>query len=149
MLKILAVVIAILIGIAMFFVHGRRWQWPAFETAFAYIVVNLFFVFYVLSRPLDPRWSAGKDPTVSAPALPKGPIVDVVTNPLTDFFGGVTGNVNALVNAGSTALDFLTLTAWGLVIAITLFVFAKIKDQHEQRTLLKRVRRLEQIAGIE
>jgi hypothetical protein len=147
-LKIVAFGLACLVGIGMFFVHRRRWQWPAFEAAFAYIIVNLVLVFYILSRPLDPRWSAGKAATVNAPDLPNGPVVDIVTNPLSDFFGGVTGNVNALVNTGATALDFLVLTAYGLVVAIVLFIFAKIRDQRQQSKLFERVRRLEDLMGI-
>lgn len=147
-LKFLALAVAILFGIAMLALHRRRWQWPAFEAAFAYIIANLTIIFYILSRPLDPRWSAGKESTVNAPDLPQGPIVDVVTNPLSEFLGGVTGDVNALVNAGSTALDFLVLTAWGLAVAVAMFIFAKIKDQREQRSLLKRVRNLEKFTGI-
>jgi hypothetical protein len=150
-LKLLVFVVAIAVGLGMFFIHGRRWQWPVFEAAFTYIIANLALVIYVLSRPLDPRWSAGKETTVDAPDLPQGPVVDIVTNPLSDFFGGVTGNVNAVVNTGATALDLLIWTGYGLVAAIVFFIVAKMKDQRDQRALFSRVkeieRRLDRLTG--
>lgn len=147
-LKIVALFLACLVGVGMFFIHRRRWQWPAFEAAFTYVIVNLVLVFYILSHPLDSRWSVGRTATISAPDLPGGPVVDIVTNPLSDFFGGVTGNVNALVNTGATAIDFLILTAYGLIAVIILFIFAKIRDQRQQSKLFERVQHLENLLNV-
>jgi hypothetical protein len=148
-LKVLAFAVAILVGFTMYFVHRQKWQWPLLEATVTYIVVNLALVIYVLTRPLDPRWSTGKAETISAPALPQGPIVDVVTNPLGDFFGGVTGNVNAVVNASATAIDLLIWAGWALILAIVFFIFAKIKDQHDYKKLEDDVKTLKrQMAAL-
>ena len=60
----------------------------------------------------------------------------------------MTGNVNAVVNAGSTALDFVVLAVWGLALAFVALMFAKRKDRREQISLVKRVRDLENFTGI-
>ena len=149
-LKLLTLCLSLLVGGVLFYFQRRsgRWEWPVIFAAFVYVIGNLAATYYVLTRVLDPRWSVGKNPTINAPDLPQGPIVDVVTNPLSDFFGGVTGNVNAVVNAGSTALDFVVLAVWGLALAFVALMFAKRKDRREQISLVKRVRDLENFTGI-
>lgn len=149
-LKILVSVIAIVAGVGMYFVHERKFYWPAFEAAMVFVVANLAAVFYILSRPTDARWSVGKDPALIAPELPSGLIVGPLTDPLNHFLGGMTGSINdvvAIKNAFVVSQDFLLMAGWGLITSVVLYIFAQLASRvdyrHERRQQKKEIEALQ------
>ena len=84
---------------------------------------------YVLGHIGDSRWSAGGEPSLSAPSFSGTPVVGEYLAPLDSALQSVVGGVNeflAFKQALPVALEFFAVSGWALLVSVPLAVIAAI-----------------------
>ena len=105
----------------------RRLHWTALGSVLLFAALNAGAGIYVLNHFADSRWSAGRDPPLSAPSLSGTPLVGQFLGPLDSALNGVVSGVNdflAFQQALPVALDFLAVSGWALLVSFPLAVLA-------------------------
>lgn len=136
--KLLVWVVAIVIGVLLFFCYPREKPLEivgaalkgVLGAAITFALTSLGVVFYILSHPTDARWSLGKDPALKAPEFTPGvPFFDQIVDTLNSFMGSVAGSVNdlfAIRNAFLATPDFLVMAGWGMIMIVPLLIAIRI-----------------------
>jgi hypothetical protein len=126
-LRILPWAAAIVFALAAGFWRPRKLHWTALASVLLFAALNAGAAIYVLNHFDDPRWSSGKDPSLSAPSLSDTPIVGEYLGDLDSALDGVVGGVNeflAFKQALPVALDFLAASGWALLASFPLAILA-------------------------
>lgn len=157
-LKTLAVILATIVGLGLFFGFVRKWQWALCAAVFTYMVTTVGTGVYVLMTIGDPRWSTGKEPLLQAPSISDTPMIGQWMAPLDAFLGEAATSINELVafrHAFPVAQDFFALAGWALLLLIPLVIAALIvsrfqpsKDQQEIRALREELRQIKKHIGM-
>ncbi|MEO7904753.1 MAG: hypothetical protein ABIR91_03105 [Candidatus Saccharimonadales bacterium] len=121
---------AAMVGIGMMFVHRSNRALAVLESLVAFAIANFTVFIYVMSRPLDGRWSSG-EPLLHSPDIPKlpeGGLTAGITGPINQFIGLVSdfmgvaadgiNNIIAILKAFAVTVPFL-LNA-GIALALTI-----------------------------
>jgi hypothetical protein len=148
--KILAVGLAVLVGVGVFFGFFKKWQWALFGAVFAYMATTAGVGLYILLHINDPRWSAGREPLLKAPSISDTPIIGQYLEPLNGFLDNTATSINELTAfryALPVAQEFFGLAGWAFlallpVTALALFV-SRIQAANQatrQRQELRRLR---------
>lgn len=143
--KILAVVVALLVGVGVFFGFFRRWYWALFAAVFSYMVLTAGTGVYVLMHLNDPRWSVGKEPLLQAPTLSGAPVVGELMKPLEGFLRDAATSINELASfrhALPVAQEFFALAGWALLVLVPVTIVALVVSRFRQATLLLRMERM-------
>ncbi|RJT96924.1 hypothetical protein D6T65_14475 [Arthrobacter frigidicola] len=126
-LRILPWVGAIVFALAAGFWRPRKLYWTALASVLLFAALNAGAAIYVLNSFDDPRWSSGKDPSLSAPSLSDTPIVGDYLGDLDSALDDVVGGVNeflAFKQALPLALEFLAASGWALLASFPLAILA-------------------------
>lgn len=143
--KILAVMVALLVGIGVFYGFFKRWYWALFATVFTYMIVTAGIGVYVLMHINDARWSVGKAPLLQAPSMGNTPVIGEMMRPLDDFMRDTAMSINELVSfrhALPVAQDFFALSGWALLALIPVAIMALAVSRFKSATLFLRFERL-------
>ncbi|CAA9277131.1 MAG: hypothetical protein AVDCRST_MAG83-3799 [uncultured Arthrobacter sp.] len=126
-LRILPWIAAIVFALAAGFWRPRKLHWTALSSVLLFAALNAGAAIYVLNSFNDPRWSSGKDPSLSTPSLSDTPIVGEYLGDLDSALEDVVGGVNeflAFKQALPVALDFLAASGWALLASFPLAILA-------------------------
>lgn len=118
-----AAVFAVVVGVW----RPRRFHWTALGSVLLFAALNAGAGIYVLNHLGDSRWSAGREPALSAPSLSETPIVGQYLGPLDSALNGVVGGVNefmAFKQSLPVALDFFAVSGWALLVSFPLAILA-------------------------
>jgi hypothetical protein len=110
----------------------------------SFAAANLAVVFYILAHLTDPRWSAGKDPTLDSPELSAGPFFQPITDALNDVLRSLTGSLNnviALKNAFLTTPDFIIAAGWAFLLLLPLVIAVRIIAWLIERAQVRQIER--------
>jgi hypothetical protein len=133
-LKTIIWVLAVGMGLLLYFWYPRRLQWAALGAAIVFVAASIGAGIYVLAHPNDPRWPAGTQ--LSAPSLSGTPLVGEYLQPLDFLTHSVVGGVNDLrgfQQAFPVALNFFTMAGWGCLALVPLGIFALAASYVEQK----------------
>lgn len=109
-----------------------RWRslhWTALGSVVLFAALNAGVGIYVLGHIGDSRWSAGGEPSLSAPSFSGTPVVGEYLAPLDSALQSVIGGVNeflAFKHALPVALEFFATSGWALLVSVPLAVVAAI-----------------------
>ena len=143
--KVIAVVLAALVGAGVYLGFFRKWYWALFAVTFTYMVVSAGIGVYVLMHFTDPRWSMGKEPLLQAPAVGDTPVVGELLRPLEGFLQDAATSINDLAafrHALPVAQEFFALAGWALLLLIPVTIMALAVSRFKQATMFLRVERL-------
>lgn len=150
--KILAAILATVVGLALLAGFGRRWQWAVCGAGCTYMVATASIGVYVLMTIGDVRWSTGKEPLLQAPSFSGTPVIGRSLEPLDSFLGQAATSINEFVafrHAFPVAQDFFTLAGWTFLLLIPVTIIAMIvtrfqpsREQLEIRALREEIRQI-------
>jgi hypothetical protein len=126
-LRILPWVAAIVFALAAGFWRPRKLHWTALASVLLFAALNAGAAIYVLNHFNDPRWSPGKDKSLSAPSFSGTPIV--VSSwapwiPLWTTWSAGCERVPRVQQALPVALEFLAASGWALLASFPLAILA-------------------------
>lgn len=143
--KILAVIVALMVGVGVYFLYFRKWYWGLVGAAFTYVLAMVVAGVYVLLHINDPRWSSGKEPLLEAPKVSEAPIIGQYLEPLGAFLNNTANTINDFVafqHALPVAQDFFTLALWGLAVLLPALIVATVMSRLQPLLLEKEVDKL-------
>ncbi|MBV1780070.1 hypothetical protein KRR55_13210 [Paeniglutamicibacter sp. ABSL32-1] len=107
-----------------------RWRslhWTVFGSVMLFAALNAGAGIYVLNHVGDSRWSAGGEPSQSAPSFAETPVVGEYLVPLDSALQAVVGGMNeflAFKQALPVALEFLGTSGSALLVSVPVAVIA-------------------------
>lgn len=140
--KILAVILALLAGVGIYFGFFRKWYWAIVGAVFVFTISTAGAGLYVLLHVNDSRWSADKEPFLEAPKVSETPFIGQYLEPLGAFLNNTANSINDFVafqRALPIAQDYFTLALWGLVILFPVMIVALVMSRLQPLLLEKRV----------
>lgn len=139
--------------------HNSNVFWAAFEASLVFAIVNVGFAIYILTHPTNPALWTANEPKFAPPQLPEGRLIGEVTEPLNQYFGNVTDDINsfydlkdAFEHAREMAQEYFVLAGWAAGAMVLFFIIAKsmtiYKAKREKNALDERISKCEAACGI-
>lgn len=153
--KILAVVVALLVGAGILLSSAKAWHWAIVGAVASYMVITAGIGMYVMMHISDPRWSVGKEPLIVAPSISETPIIGPQLEPIDNFMGNAATKLNELLSiqyALPVASEFFNQAIWAFGATIVALIAALVvqrrqKKRHDARQD-RRISRLYRHVGI-
>jgi hypothetical protein len=126
-LHILSWTVAIVFALALGFWRPRIIHWTLLGAVLLFAALNTGAGIYVLNHFADSRWSSGGETPLTTPSISGTPLVGQYLAPLDSALKNVVGGVNdflAFKHALPTALDFLAVAGWALLVSFPVAVVA-------------------------
>jgi hypothetical protein len=126
-LHTLSWIAAIVFALAAGVWRPRMIHWTALGSVLLFAALNAGAGIYVLNHFTDPRWSSGGETPLTAPSFSGTPLVGQYLAPLDSALKNVVGEVNdflAFKQALPTALDFLAVSGWALLVSFPIAAIA-------------------------
>ena len=140
--KILAFVLALVVGAGVYVGFFRKWYWALVGAAFTFVVTTAGVGLYILLHVTDPRWSGGQEPFIQAPKVSETPLIGQYLEPLGTFLNQTASSINdavAFQHALPVAWEFFSLSLFGLVVFVSAMIVALVMSKLQSLLLEKKV----------